>query len=145
MVAVKMASRALRFLRSPGGNLDLGLLVVRVGFGLSLAFNHGLGKLLNLSGFIDNVARLGFPAPWLLAPLAAFSEFFGGLLLALGLFSRVAAVSIVVTMISAAFFVHAGDPFNKRELALAFAVAALAVLLSGPGRYSLDRRFFRKH
>jgi putative oxidoreductase len=66
------------------------------------------------------------------------SEVLGGLLLALGLFARPAAACVAVTMLVAAFVVHAGDPFGRRELALAYACVAIGVLLAGPGRYSLD-------
>jgi putative oxidoreductase len=53
-------------------------------------------------------------------------------------------VFVLVTMLVAAFHVHATDPFSKKELALAYATAALAILLAGPGRLSLDARFRKR-
>jgi len=126
---------------SPRG-LDVALLILRAGFGLSLAFAHGLGKVGDLAKFTAGVAARGIPMPGVLAPAAALSEFLGGILLALGLLTRPAALFVFVTLCVAAFHVHGGDPFRKKELALAFALVALAVMLAGPGRFSLDAKLF---
>lgn len=128
---------------SPRG-IDLGLLVVRLGFGLMLAFSHGLGKMSALGKFTEGVANRGMPLPWLLGPAAALSEFVGGILIAIGLLTRPAAFFALVTMLVAAGHIHAADPFAKKELALAYAVAALAVLIAGPGRFSIDARWLSK-
>ena len=117
---------------------DLGLALVRLGFGLSLALAHGLGKLMNSSQFVSGLAQGGFPLPSLLGWAAIAGEFAGGLLLAIGLFTRPAAALVMATLGVAAFHVHAADPFQKKELALAYVVISLAVLIAGPGRYSLD-------
>ena len=47
---------------------------------------------------------------------------------------------IRVTMAVAAFMIHAADPFAKQEKALVFLIAFVALLLTGPGRYSLDAK-----
>jgi putative oxidoreductase len=133
-----------RLARSTPRSTDLGLLVLRVWFGLVLAFGHGLSKVGALGAFSAKVAGMGVPAASVLAPAAALSEFVGGILFAIGLFSRVAAAFVLATMLTAAFFVHAADPFIKKEFALAYAVAALCVLIAGPGRFSLDQRLFAK-
>lgn len=122
--------------------VDAALLGLRLYFGLVLAFAHGWGKVSDLGAFVLKVKKLGFPLPELLGPAAALSEFLGGILLALGLLTRVSAVFVATTMLTAAFYVHADDPFARKELALAFALAALAVLAAGPGRLSLDHRLF---
>jgi putative oxidoreductase len=103
-----------------------------------LAFVHGLPKLTDLPRFIAGVERRGIPLASVTAPAAALSEFLGGLLLALGLFTRPAAVAVMGTMLVAAFHVHRNDPFSKQEFALAYAVAALVVLVAGPGRYGVE-------
>lgn len=133
-----------RLARSSPGSIDVGLLVLRAGFGLVLAFGHGWGKVSALGGFIEKVGAQGFPLPALFGTAAALSELVGGILLAIGLVSRVAAGFVLVTMLTAAFYVHAADPFPRKELALAYAVAALTILISGPGGLSVDARLFGK-
>ena len=122
---------------------DLGLLIVRVAFGLTMAVQHGFGKISDLSKFTMIVEKLGFPLPWLLAPAAAVGEFAAALLVAIGLLTRPAAALMAMTMLNAAFVVHSGDPFKKKELALAYAIVAIAVFVAGPGRYSADARIAR--
>ena len=118
--------------------MDFGLLVLRLGFGLGIAY-HGYGKVFGgwMEKFISGVAEMGFPAPVFFAWAAALSEFAGGLLIAAGIFTRPAAYFVAVTMIVAAFGRHGADPFEKKELALAFLFASLALALTGPGRFSL--------
>ena len=123
---------------------DIGLVLVRVGFGLSLALAHGLGKLSHPDQFVNGLTQGGFPAPALLAWIAILSEFVGGLLLALGLFARPAAAFVIGTLGVAAFHVHGADPYQKKELALAYVVIGLAVLIAGPGRFSLDALLARR-
>jgi putative oxidoreductase len=126
-------------MRLPFAGSDLGLLILRLWFGLVLAIGHGWPKVNKIEAFIATVARHDFPMPRVSALLAIFGELCGGVLLALGLAARPAAVFVTATMLLAAFKVHATDPFlQKKELALAYAVAALVVLVCGPGRYSID-------
>lgn len=117
---------------------DLGLLLLRVFAGLSLALAHGLGKLPPSERFVAGVVEMGFPAAPLFAWAAGLSETVGGLLLALGLLTRPAAFFVLVTMLVATFVRQAGDPYLERELALLFAFVATQFLLAGPGRLSLD-------
>jgi putative oxidoreductase len=122
---------------SPAGH-ELGLALVRLGFGVSLALAHGLPKLTNAGGFVGHLAQSGFPAATFFGWAAILSELVGGLLLAFGLLTRPAAAFVLVTLAVAAFHVHASDPFGKKELALAYVLVALAALVAGPGRFSLD-------
>jgi len=115
------------------------LAVLRVVVGLSIAFGHGLGKLPPPSSFVKIVAALNFPMPELFAWAAGMSEFVGGLLLAVGLMTRPAAATLVVTMAVAFFGHHAGDPFKARELSMLFGAAALCFAGTGSGRFGLDR------
>ena len=118
---------------------DLGLLLLRLGLGLMMAFGHGLGKLPPSAGFIEGTAAMGFPLPTVFAWAAALSEFVGGLLIAVGLATRPAALFVAGTMAVAAFVAHAGDPFGDREMALVYLTGALALVATGGGRYALDR------
>lgn len=139
-----MKTLLARLAETTPGQADLALLALRLWCGLVLAFSHGLGKVTDLEKFTTAVADKGFALPALMAALAAASEFAGGLLVAVGLLARPAALLVVVTMLVAAFYVHADDPFGKKEFALSYGVAALAILIGGAGRYSLDHLFFRR-
>jgi putative oxidoreductase len=139
-----MSALSRLFRPSTRGNVDLGLLLLRAGFGLTLAFGHGLGKLTNPQKFLGSVTRHGFPLPEVMAPIAALSEFVGGILVAIGLATRPAALFVIGTMLGAAFVVHGGDPFSKKESALAYALVAFVILVAGPGRYSLDARLEKR-
>lgn len=125
-------------------NPDLGLLIFRVFIGLSMAIAHGLGKVPPPDMLIDGVAGMGFPLPVVFAWGAALSELIGGLLIAVGLFTRPAALSLGFTMAIAAFVAHSADPFDKKEMALLYLVACVLLFFQGAGRFSLDRIFRKK-
>lgn len=123
---------------------DTGLLALRMFAGLALAFGHGINKLPPSDGFVGMIGGFGVPLPEVAAWLSGIVETLGGLLLAVGLFTRPAALFIILNMSVALIFAHAGDPFARRELPLMFAFTALLFLLAGPGRYSIDARLARR-
>jgi putative oxidoreductase len=109
-----------------------------------MAFGHGLSKLPPPEHLVGLVESLGFPAPLLFAWLAGLIEFFGGLLLAAGAFTRSSAILILLTMLVAALMVHGGDPLfpapgeSGKEFALLYAVIMVPFAAAGAGRYSGD-------
>jgi len=120
-------------------NPDLGLLIFRLFVGLTMAFAHGLGKLPPADQMIEGVAGMGFPMPLVFAWAAALAEFAGGILIAVGLFARPAALSLGVTMAVAGFVAHSADPFRVKEMALLYLVSCVLIFFCGAGKYSLDR------
>lgn len=123
---------------------DMGLLILRLWLGLNMAFSHGLGKMEHASDFLAAGSLEKFGAPVFFGIMAILAEFLGGILIALGLFTRTAAFFMVSVMIGAGFVVHAGDPWGRKEFALTYAVIALVILIMGAGRHSLDHRLLRK-
>lgn len=126
---------------------DIGLLILRLGLGLTMAFAHGLGKIPPSEGFVQGaVAGMGLPAPELFAWLAALSEFLGGLLVAVGLLTRPAALAVAGTMAVAFFVTHGGalTGENSGELAFVYLVGMLALAFAGAGSYALDRMLWRR-
>lgn len=118
---------------------DVGLLVLRFATGFALALSHGYGKLLDPNSFITKaVIPMGLPAPTIFGWLAIFSEFFGGILLALGLLTRPAAFLVLSVMLTALIGVHSADPFATQEKAVLYGLIAVAFLLKGSGRYGFD-------
>lgn len=108
----------------------------------------GWTKLHNLPAMIENFAGWGIPAPQVLTPFVSGVEFVGGLLLLLGLFTRLAAVPLVIVMVVA--IAKAKWPqVDSLETLLGFdETAYLAIFgwlaVSGPGAVSLDHLLQRR-
>jgi putative oxidoreductase len=118
---------------------DVGLLVFRVAISLLMLIPHGWPKLMKLleGGEIKFFDFLGIGATFSLI-LAVSSEFFASILVALGIFTRIGSISLIITMFVAAFIVHADDPFSKQEKALMYLVSYLMLFITGPGKISLQ-------
>jgi putative oxidoreductase len=129
------------------GMNDLALLILRLGLG-AVMWAHGAQKLLGLFGghgpqpFVRSVAALGMPAS--MAWLVIAIEFFGGIAVAFGVLSRLAALGFAVTMVVGIVKVHWAHGFfmngpggSGYEYPLLLAVVAFVLLLTGPGRYAL--------
>lgn len=135
----------------PGG-FDLALLIGRLAIGICFII-HALGKLGvvgngSMKAFAEWLASLGVPFAPLQAQAAMLSELVGGALLAVGLFTRPAAVVLVFTMIVAGVVGHRGagylitnDPPGA-EYTINLAVISLVFALLGPGAHSLDALLF---
>jgi putative oxidoreductase len=126
--------------------MDTAILIIRVAFGLAMAA-HGAAKLFRFAGhglkatggmFEMTGFRPGVP----FAAAAGLTEFGGGVLVALGLFTPLGAAGIVSTMIVAMMSMHIKNGFfamnNGIELPFLYAIAALAIAFSGGGAFSLD-------
>jgi len=126
---------------------DIGLLVIRVVFGLIFAA-HGAQKLFGwfggygIAGTSGWLESSGFRPGRFFATALGLTEFIAGLLLALGFLGPIGPALIVAVMIVAMVTVHWKNAFfvstNGIEHPLMFAVAAIGLALTGPGRYSID-------
>lgn len=94
--------------------------------------------------FRDFVARNGFPYPLASAYLSAWAQFLAGILLALGLFTRLAAAVVVVNFVVALAMVHLRLPFSANIAPLAMLIGGLYFVLAGAPRFSLDARRARR-
>jgi len=120
-------------------NIDAGLLILRVAAGLLVAVNHGWGKVERfMSGEAIKFYDFGGIGPQASLGLAAFAEFVCALLVVLGLFHRLALIPLVITFIVAAFMANADATLADREPALAYLFVFVTLLLTGPGKYSVD-------
>lgn len=128
--------------------IDSASLIVRLFIGLCFVV-HGLGKLGlvgpgNMKGFESWLRSLGVPFAALQARLAMLSEIVGGLLLTIGLFTRIGALICLVVMIVAAGIGHRGGGYlitnnpPGNEYTINLAAVLVTIFLLGPGQFSLD-------
>ncbi len=136
-------------------NTGLGLLLLRVV--LAVVFiAHGAQKLFGIwggggisgtAGFFDS---LGIPLPGVMAVVSAILEFFGGILLALGLLTRPVALLLAIEMLMATVVFHWPQGFFVSanaigiEFTMVLTIAALALVFTGPGRFSIDEGLRRE-
>jgi putative oxidoreductase len=126
-------------------NADLGRLLLRLALGGLILF-HGVAKL---TGGIDPIAgmvtAMGLPA--FVAYGVYVGEVVAPVLLIVGWFSRIAALLIATNMVFALALAHRADLFKlgpsggyALELQALYLIAAIALVLMGPGRYSMNER-----
>jgi len=120
---------------------NIALLILRVVFAGSMLYGHGLGKLNRLlEGNLSFSNPLGIgEIPTLI--LAVLSEFLAPIFIIIGYKTKFFSFFPAATMFVAAFIVHLGDPFGKIEKALLFLTVFVILMMTGPGKYSIDRKF----
>ena len=122
-----------------GSMASIGLALLRIA-PAAMMLAHGVPKFQKLiAGDIEFPNPFGIgAAPTLF--LAVVGEFIAPILLIIGYKTRIASHLALVTMLGAAFIVHAADPFGVREKALLYGAFFLCIFLLGPGKYSLDKK-----
>ncbi|HTI89069.1 MAG TPA: DoxX family protein [Puia sp.] len=122
---------------------SLAVFILRVVIGI-LTMHHGYQKLSHFekmkSDFLD---FLGLGSSVSLA-LAMIAELFCPMFIIPGLFTRVATVPLIITMSVALFKIKQGDIFGGGESAALYLLGYFCLLLSGPGRLSIDRIFAKR-
>ncbi len=116
---------------------DFGLLILRLALGLTMLFNHGLGKFQHFSAqagsfppiLVNGTVSLG---------LVVFAELVCAALLVLGFFTRFAALMLAITMAVAFFMVHKGN-LGAGETAFLYLIGFLTLTFAGAGKFSADK------
>ena len=132
-----------------GAVSGLGYPLIRFFTGLIL-MPHGAGKLFGwfggrgIEGTAAGFARLGLEPALPLAYVVGVTEFFGGLLVAIGLLTRPAALGVAIIMAVSVFHVHLKNGFfwgsGGYEYPLLWGIVALAIVFCGGGALSVDRK-----
>jgi putative oxidoreductase len=132
--------------------MPFALPILRVGIGLIL-IPHGAQKLFGWFGgagfvrFIQIFESLGYKPGTLWVTIVALTEFVGGILLVLGLFTRAAALAVVIFMVVAVHYTSAKGFFwlqQGSEYSLLILIVGVVFLIRGGGEYSLDRKLGRE-
>lgn len=141
-----MATSSLRAVDAQTSAADTGRLILRLAIGV-LVLMHGIAKLSGPNDFIAGmVVKAGLPAA--LAYGVYIGEILAPVLLIVGLWTRAAAIVIVINMIFAIALVHMGELLSigkqggyALELQAMFLFGALALAFLGAGRYSVGGRY----
>jgi len=126
---------------------DLSMMSLRIGLG-SMFLVTGWAKITNVSGVVALLGRFHVIAPPLMAPILTGVEFVGGLLILLGLLTRVWALLLAIDMINVLVIVKwpstsfmGPEGWSLEWLALWM---ALALLAGGGGSFALDALLFKR-
>jgi putative oxidoreductase len=119
------------------GVFNSAMLILRLGVGI-LMMMHGYDKLVHFGDLQQKFMNfMGIGSSWSLA-LVVFAEFFCSLFLILGLFTRLAAIPLIIATCVMVFKAHKGDVFGDGETAALYLTTYLVLLFVGPGRVSVD-------
>ncbi len=130
---------------------DLILLILRIWFGYVMMKNGFVFFKIVSSAAEQKViqdwfgGQLHFPFPIFFGSLAKGSEFFGGLFVMLGLFTRISGLFVFITMLTATLIANTGIGWDVYgTITLSFALYALLFIYWGSGRYGLDRLIWKR-
>jgi putative oxidoreductase len=119
------------------GAFNAAMLVLRLAAGV-LMMKHGYDKLVHFADYKSSfMSFLGLGSTSSLA-LVIFAEFFCALFIIIGLFTRWAAIPLIITMGVALFKSHNGEFMGEGEMAALYLGAYITLLFIGPGRISVD-------
>ena len=141
-----MATSSLRGGAPRESGIDAALLVLRLTLGVLILF-HGISKLPPPPALIaDALAKMGMPS--VIAYGVYIGEIVGPILIIVGVWTRLGALAILVNMVAAVVMAHVGDLFHVNEqggygleLQAMYLFSALALTLTGAGRYSIGGRY----
>jgi len=132
-----------RFLSALAARSGLALLLLRLMMGQILIVS-GARKIfvVGLPVIAANFGKYGIPYPQIAAPFIGLLEFCGGILLALGLFTRYLGVLYAFEFVVAAWakWVPIGEGYTGSRLDTMLIVTALVLATQGGGRYSIDAK-----
>ncbi|WP_153796080.1 DoxX family protein [Foetidibacter luteolus] len=135
----------MKKLVSPHGFFEKeGIAVVRIVTGVFMAY-HGFEVFdsTKMNDYRQWLTDLKFPAPVFMAYLGKGTEFVCGVLLAVGLFTRLATIPLMITMCIIAFGMGHGKIFMEDQHPFLFVLLLAVFFFAGPGKWSMDHLFFK--
>ena len=127
-------------------NAELGPVFVRliIGWHLIYGTQDNISEYARMLEFREFLLKFGFPYPMFSAYLSAYAQFICGILYVLGLFTRPAALVMVVNFLVALAMVHRNQPYPPAALALIMLFSSLFLMFHGPGRIAVDNRWLAR-
>ena len=125
-------------IRYSDNGITIAAFLLRLALG-ALIIPHGYGKLISFaskSATFSDPFHIGSPTSM---ALVIFAEFFCGVFILLGLFTRLACIPLIIAMLVIVFQVNNADFFGKAEKPALFLFGYMALMFMGPGKLSMDR------
>lgn len=121
---------------------DVSVLILRLAFGFQLvkvSYKNALFPAENQPEFVAYLTTLGFPFPTVGAFLASYTEFLGGILLLLGLWTRWASIGLIINFSLAVGMAHiaTNDTYQNTFPSVNLLAVSIFLLVNGPGRFSI--------
>ncbi|MFP9112695.1 DoxX family protein [Flavobacterium sp. RHBU_3] len=132
-----------KLLRLPPLDTDLGVLLLRLFFG-GMFIYFGWGKIENYNMILPQFGDIIGIGSKLSFNLVIFGEFVCGILITLGLFTRLSVIPSFITMVVAFFVAHANDAFADKIPAFSYLILSVIIFINGSGKYSVDALIFNR-
>lgn len=113
---------------------DYAILLLRLGVGY-IFIVHGWGKLTGIEGTAGFFGGLGIPIPLVMAWVVAIVEFFGGIMVIVGAYTKIVNLLLAITM-AVAIIIQEGN----FEIELILFLVTFSLFLTGSGNYSIDHK-----
>lgn len=115
-----------------------GMLIIRLGIAFTMIRGHGFSKINHFDEMLANFGDpigIGITAT---VVLVIFAEVFCSILIGFGLFTRIAAIPLIITMLVATYIANGGADFAVQEKGLMYLIIYIGIFFAGPGKYSFD-------
>ncbi len=133
----KISMKKLLSTQYSAGAFNAAMLLLRLALG-GLMMKHGYDKLIHFAEYKAKFINfMGIGQTTSLA-LVVFAEFFCALFIMIGLFTRLAAIPLIVAMCVALFKAHNSDFMGEGEMATLYLAGYITLLIVGPGKVSVD-------
>jgi len=129
-----------------GAGRSIGLLLARIGLAAIFLYS-GFGNVQHTAATAEQLAQLGYPVPNVLAIVAAIAELGGGISLLLGALTPLGCIALILFLLPTTYSFHLPEMLKGNQMQtievlknLAMVGGLIALLFSGPGRFSVDGR-----
>ena len=117
--------------------INAGLLILRLGVAIML-LPTGYQKIANFDVIKTQFVNFLGLGPTVSLVLCIFAEFFCSILIAVGLFTRFAAIPLIINFLVIRFMAGGNDTWGKDQHVALYTLIYITLLITGPGRYSAD-------